>query len=102
MTHLWRGPFNIYGFVLDGKSYQQGQATALTSTVLAASGVSVIRPIQWACSLVTDKAKWPSALALPTKTPAFQQGREIPKEAEATGARNRKTNNLREYKKKKI
>ncbi len=27
---LWRGPGNIHGFVLDGKSYRQGLTTAQT------------------------------------------------------------------------
>ncbi len=28
VSPLWRGPGNIHGFVLDGKSYGQGWATA--------------------------------------------------------------------------
>ncbi len=30
VSPLWRGPGNIHGFILDGKSYRQGWATAQT------------------------------------------------------------------------
>ncbi len=32
VSPLWRGPGNIHGFILDEKSYRQGQATAQTPT----------------------------------------------------------------------
>ncbi len=35
MSPLWRGPGNIYGLVLDGKSYRQ------TLTATAVSGVRI-------------------------------------------------------------
>ncbi len=38
---LWRGPGNIHGFVLGGKSYRQGLATTQTPTVTAVSGVRI-------------------------------------------------------------
>ncbi len=41
VSPLWRGLGNIQGVALDGKSYRQGQATAQTPTVTAASGVMI-------------------------------------------------------------
>ncbi len=32
VSSLWRGPANIHGFVLGGRSYRQGWATAQTLT----------------------------------------------------------------------
>ncbi len=41
-------PGSIHGFVLDGKSYRQGEATAQTPTVPAVSGVRITT-----CNLIT-------------------------------------------------
>ncbi len=45
VSPLWRGPGNVHGFVLDGKSYRQGEATAQTPTVTAVSGVRITTSI---------------------------------------------------------
>ncbi len=42
VSPLWRGPGNVHDFILDGKSYRQGYATAQTPTVPAASGLRII------------------------------------------------------------
>ncbi len=39
VSALWRGPRNIHGFILDGKSYRQGSATVQTPTATAVSAV---------------------------------------------------------------
>ncbi len=41
VSPLWRGPGNIHGFILEGKSYRQEQATAQTLTVTAVFGVRI-------------------------------------------------------------
>ncbi len=61
---LWRGPGNIHGFILDGKSYRLGWATAKTTTVPTVSRMRIItsvlrkyNPFTIACdrwSLVTN------------------------------------------------
>ncbi len=43
VSPLWRGPGSIHGFILDGKSYRQGWATAQTPTVPAEFGVDISR-----------------------------------------------------------
>ncbi len=50
---LWRGPGNINGFVLDGKSYRQGQATAHTLTLSAVLGVRITTLLMRTCNLTT-------------------------------------------------
>ncbi len=50
---LWRVPGNIHGFVLDGKSYRQGKATAQTPTVTAGSGVGMSTLLLRKCNLTT-------------------------------------------------
>ncbi len=41
VSPLFRGPGNIHGFNLDGKSYRQRKATAQTLTVPTVSGVRI-------------------------------------------------------------
>ncbi len=50
---LWRGPGNIHGFVLDGKSYPQRQSTAQAPTVTTVSGVRVTILLLRTCNLTT-------------------------------------------------
>ncbi len=50
----WRGPDNIHGFVLDGKSYRQGWATAQTLNASAVLGVRITT-----CNLTTiARGRW--------------------------------------------
>ncbi len=53
VSPLWRGPGNIYDFVLDGKSYQLGLATAQTLNEPTVSGVMVTMPVLSTCNLTT-------------------------------------------------
>ncbi len=53
MSPLWRGPGNIHGFILDGKSYRQGQATSQTPTVTAVSGVRITTLLSQTYNLIT-------------------------------------------------
>ncbi len=53
VSPLWRGPGNMHGFVLDGKSYRQGKATAQTPTVTAVSGVKITTLLLRTCNLTT-------------------------------------------------
>ncbi len=53
VSPLWRGPGDIHGFVLDGKSYQQGKATDQTTTMSAVSSAKVTKSIKFACHLTT-------------------------------------------------
>ncbi len=41
VSPLWLGPGNVHDFILDGKSYRQGKATAQAPTVPAVSGVRI-------------------------------------------------------------
>ncbi len=50
---LWRGPGNILGFILDGKSYRQGKATAQTTTLPTISSVRIPTLILRTCNLTT-------------------------------------------------
>ncbi len=59
VSPLWRGPGNIHGFVLDGKSYRQGLASAQTPTVTAVSGVRITTLILSTCNLTTiECGRW--------------------------------------------
>ncbi len=53
VSPLWRGPGNIHGFVLDGKSYRQEQVTAQTPTVTAVSGVRITALLLRTCNRTT-------------------------------------------------
>ncbi len=50
---LWCGLGNIHGFVLDGKPYRQGWATAQTINEPAVSDMGVKMSIQCVCNLST-------------------------------------------------
>ncbi len=53
MSPLWCRPGNILGFILDGKSYRQGEATAQTPTVPTVSGVRITTLSLRTCNLTT-------------------------------------------------
>ncbi len=53
VSPLWRGPGNIHGFVLDGRSYRQGEAAAQTPTVTGVSGVRITALLLGTCNLTT-------------------------------------------------
>ncbi len=44
VSSMWRGPGNIHGFILDGKSYRQGWATVQTLNERAFSSVKMTTP----------------------------------------------------------
>ncbi len=59
VSPLWRGTGNIHGFILDGKAYRQGKATAQTPTVPAVSGVRITTLLLHTCKLATIAcARW--------------------------------------------
>ncbi len=53
VSPLWRGPGNIHGFILGGKSYRQGQATAQRTIEPAVSGVRITKLLLRAFNLTT-------------------------------------------------
>ncbi len=53
VSPLRRGPGNIHGFIRDGKSYRQGQATAQTPTVPAVSGAMITTLLLRTCNRTT-------------------------------------------------
>ncbi len=53
VSPLCRGPGNIHGFILDGKSCRQEQATTQTPTVTTVSGVRVTTLLLRTCNLTT-------------------------------------------------
>ncbi len=53
VSPLWCGPGNIHGFILDGKSYRQGKATAQTPIVPAVSGMKITTLLLRKCHLTT-------------------------------------------------
>ncbi len=53
VSPLLCGPGNMNGFVLDGKSYRQGWATAQMPNKPALSGLTITTSISCACSLTT-------------------------------------------------
>ncbi len=53
VSPLWRGPGTVPDFILDGKSYRQGYATAQTPTVTAVSGVRITTLLLRTCNLTT-------------------------------------------------
>ncbi len=46
---LWNGTGNILGFVLDGKSYRQGKATAQTPTEPEVRSARISVSLKYAC-----------------------------------------------------
>ncbi len=58
VSPLWRAPDNIHGFILDGKSYRQGLATAQTPTVTAVSGVRITTLLLRTCNLTIIACGW--------------------------------------------
>ncbi len=55
VSPLWRGPSNIHGFILDGKSYQQGKTTDQTQNVPAFSGVRKTTLLLCTCNLACGR-----------------------------------------------